>query len=374
MKSGYKYKFQGVNVERFLNEMSKEFELFDVKKTGKNIQFCTHIFSDKKFCKKLKNYDIQIQQKKGFGPLYHMVCFFKRYGIIFALALALVFFVIESNFVFGIKIVGTKNISNQKIVDILKQNGFENINKKNNIDTNKFEKILTNNLEDISLVSIIVKGSTLVVSVKEKVQNSEYENLENFQPILSDYDGVVTSVKLVQGTLNKMVGDVVKKGDVLVFPYIVDSSGNKRQVEPKAEIFAKVYFTQNTSFYDVEIISERTGNKVVEKNIYAFGLKIFGSNTQCDFVAYDLETKRTVVSDNNMFPIILEQKIFYEVQTEQVNVDFEQKKQQVLADLKQKTLENLEDCDIIENERLNISSVAGKNNVEYILEVQKRIS
>ena len=175
----------------------------------------------------------------------------------------------------------------------MKQNGFEKINKKSDIDTSKFEKDLSSNLKNVSLVSIIIKGNTLVVSIKEKVQNSEYENKDNFAPIVSDFDGILTKVQLVQGTLNKKVGDIIKKGDVLVFPYIVDASGNQRQVEPKAEIYAKVYITQKASFYDVEMIAKRTGKSMIKTDIFAFGLKIFSDHKECEFALYETEsTKR----------------------------------------------------------------------------------
>ena len=373
MKSGYKYIFDGVNIEKFLNKMSAEFDLFDIKKRGTKLEFCISLSMDKKLCKQMQNFDIQIEQKRGFGILYHLLCLVKRYGIMTALLLSVAFFVVCSNFVFGIKVIGLENISQTEVMQILKQNGFEKINKKSDMDTSKFEKALASNLEDVSLVSTVIKGNTLVVSIKEKVQNSEYENKDNFSPIISQFDGVLTKVQLVQGTLNKKVGDIIKKGDVLVFPYIVDSSGNQRQVEPKAEMYAKVYITQKANFYDVEMVAKRTGKSITKTDIFAFGLKIFSDHKQCEFDLYQAENTKKTISNGNIFPIILEKTIFYEIQNERVENDFEQKKQQIMDDLKQKTLKNLQECDIIENERQNITRIAGKNELEYVLQIQKRI-
>lgn len=373
MKSGYRYTFKGVNTERFLNKISADFELFDIKKDGTKGQFCVSLSKDKQLCKQMENFDLQIERKQGFGILYHLLCLVKRYGIMTALFLAVAFFVVCSNFVFGIKIMGLESISQTEVRQILKQNGFEKINKKSDIDTSKFEKALTSNLKNVSLVSIIIKGNTLVVSIKEKVQNSEYENKDNFAPIVSDFDGILTKVQLVQGTLNKKVGDIIKKGDVLVFPYIVDASGNQRQVEPKAEIYAKVYITQKASFYDVEMIAKRTGKSMTKTDIFAFGLKIFSDHKECEFALYETESTKKTISNGNIFPITLEKTIFYEIQNKRVENDFEQKKQQIMDDLKQKTLKNLQECDIIENERQNVTRIAGKNELEYVLEIQKRI-
>lgn len=373
MKSGYRYTFKGVNTERFLNKMSADFELFDIKKDGTKGQFCISLSKDKKLCKQMKNFDIQIEQKQGFGILYHLLCLVKRYGIMTALLLSVAFFVVCSNFVFGIKVMGIESISQTEVIQILKQNGFEKVNKKSDIDTSKFEKDLSSNLKNISLVSIIIKGNTLVVSIKEKVQNSEYENKDNFEPIVSNFDGVLTKVQLVQGMLNKKVGDIIKKGDVLVFPYIVDASGNQRKVEPKAEIYAKVYITQKASFYDVEMIAKRTGKSMIKTDISAFGLKIFSDHKECEFALYETESTKKTISNGNIFPITLEKTTFYEIQNERIENDFEQKKQQIMDDLKQKTLKNLQECDIIENERQNVTRIAGKNELEYVLEIQKRI-
>ena len=275
---------------------------------------------------------------------------------------------------FKTQIIGLENITKEQVINILNDNGVKGLVNKNKIDCSYLEKKISNNLNNVSLVSIIVKGNTLVVSIKEKVKNDEFENLDSFQSIKSDYDGVITDIKLVSGTMNVKVGDVVRKGDELVLPYIFDSSGQKRSVEAKAEIYAKVYLKEQESFYDMQIITQRTGKSINMINLYSLGVKIFSNQKQIElFENYETEKSVKKISLNNILPVYKETITFFETQTIQVKNDFEQKKLEILTNLKQKTLKKVAEYDIIENERQNIFSTAGKNTVEYVLEIKKRI-
>src|SRR5699024_8221798 len=84
----------------------------------------------------------------------------------------------------------------------------------------------------------------------------------SFQPIVSDYDGMITHINLIQGTPNVKVGDIVQKGDVLVYPYVADGEGQVMPVLPRAEIKADVWLSENEVFYEYQIKQERTGRKI----------------------------------------------------------------------------------------------------------------
>lgn len=372
-RSGYRYKYRGVNQEKVFNSLSRKFDIDTLCRDSKTSgSFCVGLAKNKSFEKALNNYNIQIVDKKGFGLLYFVLCLLRRYGVLAATAIGIICMIFLSNFVFNIKIVGTTNVSQEVIAQVLYANGLSRFENKNNINTDTLEKVLSQTLEDVSLVSIITKGNTLVVSVKDKVQN-EYENKDNFVAITSEYDGVITSISLVQGTLAKKVGDVIKKGEVLVHPYIVDSSGNQRAVQPKAEIFAKVFLSEKDVFYDVELVTQRTGECQIKQEITLCGLQIFVQNLECSFSQYEAETTKTPITFGNILPLYLEKTVYYETQTFMQNNDFEQKKSQIFEQLGEKVLKNVAECDIIVNERQNITSNAGKNTLEYVLELDKRI-
>lgn len=374
LKSGYRYKYSGVNQERMFNKLCVDYNLFNIKKHSKRTgEFCVSIKSSKELEKIFSKNNFVIEEKKGFGFLYHICNFLKRYGVLAGLFVAFVFFCVISNFVFAVDVVGLEKIERKQVLDILSNNGFEKINAKNSIDCDRFEKSLASELKNISLVSIIIKGNTLIVSIKEKVDNAEYENKEDFKPICSEYDGVITDITLVQGTLNVRVGDVIKKGDELVLPYIIDSSGQTRKVEPKAEIFARIYISENQDWYDTEMVSIRTGKKQTATTISAFGLNIFLNKQKCKFDKYEMISSTVAISKNNILPIYRETITYYELKTTMQENDFQEKKLEVLENLKQKALEKITKYDIIENEREKITSVAGKNTLNFVLEVKKRI-
>ena len=76
-------------------------------------------------------------------------------------------------------------------------------------------------VDRVSLVSAIIKGNTLVINIKEKVYNPEYEDKENFKPIISVHNAIITEVTVIQGTPMVKAGQVVQKGQILVSPFVV---------------------------------------------------------------------------------------------------------------------------------------------------------
>lgn len=374
LKSGCRFLVNGVNQERNFNKLCDKYNLFDiVRKSYTQTSFACKLSKQKKVESELSNCGFEIVEKKEYGILTFFKNIFLSYGLIAGFVCGLIACVILSGYVLKIDIKGLDKISESQVTTILSNENINIFCKKDEIDITSLEKSLSKSIDNISLVSAIIKGNTLVISIKEKVQNDEVENLDNFKPLLSKFDGQITSIKLVQGTLKVKVGDMVKTGQVLVEPYITDSSNNVRAVKPMAEIEARVWYSFKTEHADSKIECRRTGNTQKVENLLFLGLNLTSTKNECKYASFEVEVKTICISNNNILPIYKQCITYYEMETIVIEEKFEENKEKIFENTKQKALLYLNKYDIIENEHFNVSEVNGNHFIEYVIEVVKRI-
>lgn len=373
MKNRCQFKIKGFNQERNLNKLCQNAKILEFQRKEYGISTLTcSIFEEKKVEKMLVSLNFEILEKKHFGLLYSLKKLVLSYGIVLGVIIGLFTCFFSQHYVLKFEINGLETITKSQVVEILNQENINIFTPKRNIKTKEISKKISHKLENVSLASVILKGNTLVVSIKEKVVNDEYENLGNFEAIVASDDAIITNIELIQGTVNVKVGDTVKKGQVLVEPYIIDSSGQQRKVRPQAKIEARVFKTFKTQHYESKLENVRTGNSVICSEISVFGLKLF-SNSGNTFENYEVEEKKICISKNNILPIYKTTYVFYELKPQIIEQPFEECKEKIFADTRQKALQYFQDCDIIEDEHFNITKKDAKIEIEYVVEVTKRI-
>ena len=89
------------------------------------------------------------------------------------------------------------------------------------------------------MVSIIKKGTSIIVNVKEVRVPSIIANLGQQTHLISGFEGVVTQINVVQGTPLIKVGDVIKTGDALIAGYFDNIDGTKTSCIAMGEVFCK---------------------------------------------------------------------------------------------------------------------------------------
>ena len=226
-------------------------------------------------------------------------------------------------------------------------------------------------MPSISLVSIITKGNSLVVNLQEKVINDEYQNVGNFTPLKASASGRVKSIKLIQGTLCVKVGDIVKEGDILVEPYIIDSSGNKKSVKAEAEITAEIWCEGRVTHYDYAIKTVKTGNRIFKDDVYFLGLPVYISKTEVPYSEYEVSTKIINLS-TTLLPVKIYRSIIEETKTVEENIPFEEVRKSVIEQAKSLALEKAKNNSVIE-EYHTVTSNAGINTVSYVVVIEGKL-
>ena len=242
---------------------------------------------------------------------------------------------------------------------------------KSNINISKLQNQIQK-IDKVSLVSVIIKGNTLIINIKEKVYNSEYEDKDSFLPIVSSHNGIITELTIIQGTPLVVVGQTIKVGQELVAPYVKDTNGKVLAVKPMADIKADVFYTTVTSVAETQVLYKDTGNSIKKREVKLFGNLIFSSSLENNFKLYRTETKEEYLGDN-LFPIKYIITKYIEQEEIIVNDYYTKNKEQILEECKQKTRQLFESYAIIKDEYNSVTKTAGIVRISYTFVVTKTL-
>lgn len=368
-KNESRFHIKSLNQEKLFNSIYKDFSISKIERKSENEVCFSCAFSEHKKLKKLlEDKNIEILSLKHFGILSNFSKICSSIGGILAVVLIIIFFSVQSQFIWQYEVLGVNELDKKEVVSFIKENFNK---KKSTLKTREVEISLLNNFDEISFVSCMVKGQTLVVNIKEKLLPDE--KYGQFKPIISDKNAKITHIDLVSGTLKVKVGDVVKAGDVLVEPYTIDSSGELMKVEAKAKFVADVYNEGSSDHYDSFVETYRTGEFCEESVVTLFGLEIYKFKTENRFEKFEVEHEESDLSNNNILPFKLKKTKFFEIKERVVQTDFEDVKNEYIEKARANALKNCGDCDNIIDEYYTLRHLSGVTIVSYCIVTQEEI-
>lgn len=372
MKNVTKYTIKNLNKEKIFKQILKKSEIYNVNFIDNNIEFSIKNKNKKYVENILKKNNSKVLNIKHLGIFSFLKKTIFRPGIIFAIFIMSIFAFISNFFVFQYSIIGNELVGENEVFQILQQNNASGIVAKNSLNIEKIQNDILL-IDKVSLVSVIIQGNTMIINIKEKVYNPEYEDRQEFEYIYSEYDGLITEITPIQGTPLVKLGQTVKKGQRLVAPYILDTSGQKLSVKPMADIKADVFFTDICEIADTNILMVDTGNVVECRNVTLFNLSIYSKNNICTYKNYRIEESTSYLTYGLLLPVKVQKKIFYEQSEQVIENYFENNKQQILNDCLQKTRQLVKNYEIIKIEYQTTTNVCGINRITTTVVVNKSI-
>jgi len=363
IKNVTEFHINTLNQERLLNELCKKVKITRIERLDKQNLCFKCDYSERKFVEKfLKSKNAKIIKIKNEGLFPSIVNMCTSYGVILAVVIFSIFYIIQGQFVWQYDIRGVERVSQMEIMEFVKENF--SLNKKD-INTKQIESAIDDHFDEISFVSCIIKGQTLILNIKEKLLPDE--KYGEFKPILAQKDAKITQINLVSGTLNVKVGQMVEKGDVLVKPFVMDSAGELKAVEASAQIFGEVYNIGEAEHYETIVSVERSG-RVCEKNeIKLFGLTIYTFEDDCDFEMYEVEYADVELAENIVLPFKMHRTIIYELKEKTTHSKFEDVKEEYIQKAREKAFAFCENCDNIKEEFYTIRELSGVTIVNYCI-------
>ena len=352
-------KVSGGNSVNFINNcVSEGLNLNNINRTSS--KELTFEISDNDYSKlsTIDNRGCNISTVEFGGKKKFINAFIYRIGLVVGIIVSLVGIMLFNNRLIQIHVLGLTRTSKDDVIRQLEELGVTKFSYMN-YDTNKLEKGLSNEFR-FSLVSIIKKGNSLIVNIKE-----ELPDLENsYTPITADYNMVINSIKVYAGTSKVKEGMLVYKGDILVEPFIKKGDGIV-YVSPIAEIDASVFLSNSYVFKNNEEIFVRTGKKeIVNSEIKLGKYRLNKSEKNSSYSHYEKEENITLVS-NYFLPISINKTYAYELEKKCITRNFENEKEAIINRQKELLYLTCPKSLEINNEEVKITPI----NDGYIINV-----
>lgn len=214
-----------------------------------------------------------------------------------------------STFVWSIEITTKQNVSPYEIRQQLYSLGIKPGISKKSINFKDIEKKLENMNSDILWLRARVEGSTLKITIEEKVNPPEVKE-EKYGNLVAKMDGEVRRVYAFSGRSTVHIGEYVHAGDIII------EGINGKEEEPY-EVVPDGVVMANT-FYEKSMVAKvngtelkRTGEKDSDIYLTLFGKKIYIKKAIKDFKDYDkIEESGKLITkinyyEKNKFPIEL---------------------------------------------------------------------
>lgn len=325
----YEIEVEGLYIQRFINlSASKKIPIISSKLEKSTVLRCRVFIKDINVLKEISEKTgclITIKREKG-SPVFFRK-YKKRKGFAVTVLVIAFFIYLNSLFIWHIELQidglneneysENKKDNNEeivvleeKIMSTLEENEIRRGKTKSEIENRKEEIINKLGLEfdNINWIGMEIKGTNLIMRIELGIENENNEEDELGlvgNNIYANKSGKISKITVLSGTARKVVGDEIKKGDLLVEGVIEGKYTGIRNVEAKAEIFI-----ENVIKYEIERDlkieeKEKTGNIENKVEIYINNFKINFHKRLLNFENYDTIRENRIVKlfSNYYLPI-----------------------------------------------------------------------
>ena len=260
-------------------------------------------------------------------------------------ALFVVLFYIMTSFVWTIEITGNEKIETQLIIEKLASMGVKPGVLKYRINSEKVADRIIMDVNGLSYVSVVVRGTKVKVEVAEGVDVPPMVPLSEPCDIVAGKDGVIKSIVVKAGQAAVKEGDTVKKGQILVSGNvpIKNMENNPRMVHAIGNILARTWY-ESTQPVELRVVEKiRTGRKKDNISLFLFSKKINLFNKKVSYSNYErVETEKFLsIGENLVLPFGAVIETYYENQIIEADVSLEEAKENAANAAYRKALEDI---------------------------------
>jgi len=321
-------KVEGLTLERFINlATTRNIFLWDIVRldyTTLETKVSTRGFKELKEVVTRVGCRVNIEKKRGFPFLVHKFRYRKMLFFGFIIAVSIIIFL--TSFIWSIDIIGNEKIEDNAINKHLISMGIKTGTMKHKVDIDALKDTLIFNIEGLSYVNAEIRGTKLIVEIREK--DMPVDTIEETTPcnIVAIKKAVIEKVIAKSGRSQVEKGDIVKEGQLLIAGKI----DNERMEEPiyvhsKGTVIGRTWYSKTIEEPITKPIKEETGRVFTSKEIKIGEKRIQLLNGEIPFDNYieEVQTKKLINTEVFQLPFEIILHRYKEVNVKRVtqNVD-----------------------------------------------------
>lgn len=361
IKGYYTLIIEGIDTEKYLNFICRnKIPVYNVKRINNTkIEFCI----DRKNLKKLKNiyrghkFEVKIKQKTGVP--FFIKRMYRYKSMLFSAIVSFFLLLSTTQFVTDIYIDSPEGIDKKLLRQELEECGLKPGVYKKTINRKIIRDHIMQKIDEVAYLSINVKGTNVFVTITKKDDEKTQTVKSNYCNIIASKNGIIEKVIARSGEAVVSIGDIVKKGDLLI-------QGANTSSMP--EVWATTFYesVQKKSYIETENIKTGKSKNAYTLTFYDKKYKLIRNIKYKDYVIEN-KTKEIKIG-NYTFPVKIIVSTFFEVKKEKVEIN----KNELKETLKQKALKDLYYImpASAKMQDVNYQHKVSKNMLEYIVTVQ----
>ena len=316
---GYiKFRAFGGFADRFINLCTKQgIPLWNVRNINGNITANTTVDGYLAIRSPARKSGMRVISIEKVGMRYFLRKHKKRIGIMLGALVSVLVIFILTQFVWSVSVVGNTNLEEDAILSSFKNYGVSVGVPISSIDNDEVASLVMSEIETLSWVSVNIKGSVVVIEVREKTNAPEIYDDSKPTNVVASEDGVILSIDVLYGTEEVKPGSAVTKGDLLISGIVSHKDNTEKAIHADGYVKAlvnKKNTVSNNDFSLYKIKNEKTRNL-----IFFFGLKIpLGTILEG---GYFTEHNSFVENDKNLLPVGIITQYGAEFEKEKATVD-----------------------------------------------------
>ena len=230
---------------------------------------------------------------KKYGLPFFMSKMQKRKVFVAGLLCCLMFWMLTAGYIWNIEIEGNYALTDDVLLDYLEEKKVHVSMKKSKLQIEELEKALREDYDIITWTSVQLKGTTLLISIKENempvYEKSGQKDEEKGTDLVASRSGIISYIITRSGVPQVALGDTVEKGDVLVSGavpvYNEDATVRKYQfAESDADILLR--YTESVSVKR-DILYEEKKYSGRQKKMVMFGINDKEWNLRLGKIPYE---------------------------------------------------------------------------------------
>ena len=270
LKGYVRIRLNGYSPERFLNLCrTKQIVIWDLQSSGVTYEMNLSIQDFRKLRPLRKKARAHIEVTGRYGFPFFLYRYRDRKMFPAGVLLCALFLYVMSLFIWNIHIEGNYSRTTDVILDYLESESIVHGMAKKKVDCKEIQSMLRIKFPDMIWVSAEVKGTRLLIRVRENRDTDlpvKQEEAEGPGDLKASGKGLITSVLVRSGVAQVEAGDEVEKDDLLVrgrIDILNDSAEVTayRYTAADADVFARTEYVYEDEFLLSHEIKRPTGRK-----------------------------------------------------------------------------------------------------------------